>query len=137
MCTGGQTDSHHEPNTRCKKICVVPDIVHSVIYSMERVLLKKLTGFLLVKKFPEMYGNPKVLYRSHKCPPPASILRHLDPVYAPTPHFLKAHLNSAPVLYRLLIFHVPNTMSHFRCTKMSVQVPGCFATQYVLTVRRF
>jgi len=41
------------------------------------VLLEKLTGFQLVKKFPAFYG----------------ILIQIDPVHAPTSHFLKFHLN--------------------------------------------
>jgi len=32
----GRTDSHHETNIRFSEISVVPDIVHSVIYSMEQ-----------------------------------------------------------------------------------------------------
>ena len=58
-----------------------------------RVLLEKLTGFQLVKKFPAFYGTRKVHYRSHKCPPPVPTLSQLNPVNTPIPYFLKIHLN--------------------------------------------
>jgi len=58
-----------------------------------RVLLGNLTGLQLVKKFPCISRNPKFYYRTHKRPPPVSILRQPNPVHIPTSHLLEIHPN--------------------------------------------
>ena len=57
-----------------------------------RVLLEKLTGLQLVKKFPTFHGT-RVHYRTHKRPPPVSILGQPKPVHIPTSHLLEIQPN--------------------------------------------
>jgi len=49
--------------------------------------------FAASQEIPGVSRNPKVHYRTHKCPPPVPILSQLDPVHTPTSHFLKIRLN--------------------------------------------
>ena len=56
-----------------------------------RVLLKKLIGMHLVKKFPAFHVTRKVHYRTHKLPPTVSILGQPNPVHMPTSNLLEIH----------------------------------------------
>ena len=45
------------------------------------------------QEIPRISQNPKVHYRTHKRPPPVSILVLPNPVHIPTSHLLEMHPN--------------------------------------------
>ena len=49
--------------------------------------------FAASQEIPHISRNPKVHYRTHKCPPPVSILGQPNPVHIPTSHLLEIHPN--------------------------------------------
>ena len=49
--------------------------------------------FAASQKIPRLSRNPKVHYRTHKLPPPVSILGQPSPVHKPTSHLLEIHPN--------------------------------------------
>ena len=49
--------------------------------------------FAASQEIPCISQNLKVHYRTHKCPPPVSILGQPNPVHVPTSHLLEIHPN--------------------------------------------
>ena len=49
--------------------------------------------FAATQEIPRISRNPKVHYRTHKRPPPVSILGQPNPVHIPTFHLLEIHPN--------------------------------------------
>ena len=66
-----------------------------------RVLLEKLTGSQLVKKFPAFHGTRRFI-TALKRPPPVSILGQPNPVHIFISHLLQIHPNIIIILYRRL-----------------------------------
>ena len=86
----------------CHGQCFTPECFYLVAkahYSLTYLLTPwsspswETTRFSASRGITRMLWNPKVHYRSHKCPPPVPFLSQLDPVHTLTSHFLKIHLN--------------------------------------------
>ena len=62
-------------------------------YSMVQSPSSEVNLFRVSQEIPRISRNPKVHYRTHKRPPPVSILGQPNLVHIPTSHLLEIHPN--------------------------------------------
>jgi len=88
----------HTRNTGQKRcnICMPHNWVKNtnlLTYSMVQSPSWAANWFAASQEIPHISRNPNVHYRTHKRPPPVSILGQSNPVHIPTSHLLEIHPN--------------------------------------------
>jgi len=64
--------------------------------------------FAASQEIPRISRNPNVHYRTHKRPPPVSILDQPNPVHIPTSHLLEIHPNILNNRTKILTPNIPD-----------------------------
>ena len=76
-----------------RKTLIQCEINLLLTYSMVQSPSWEANWFAARQKIPRILWNPKVHYRTHKRPPPISILGQPNPVHISTSHLLEIHPN--------------------------------------------
>ena len=78
---------------KCDSFHVEIPHTYLLTYSMVQSPSSEANWFAASQEIPSISRNPKVHYRTHKRPPPVSILGQPNPVHIPTSHLLEIHPN--------------------------------------------
>ena len=79
--------------TKQKSKTSIESSLNLLTYSMVQSPSWEANWFATSQEIPHISRNPKVHYRTHKRPPPVSILGPPNPVHVPTSHLLEIHPN--------------------------------------------
>ena len=92
--TPGTTNlaTHHHVTKQFNPECNTV-LTYLLTYSMVQSPSWAANWFAASQEIPRISRNPKVHYRTHKRPPPVSILGQPNPVHIPTSHLLEIHPN--------------------------------------------
>ena len=74
-------------------------LTYLLTYSMVQSPSWEANWFAASQEIPRISLNPKVHYRTHKRPPPVSILGQPNPVHTPTSHLLEIRPKYYPPIY--------------------------------------
>ena len=91
--------------------------------------------FAASQGIPRISRNPKVHYRTHKRPPPVSILGQPNPVHIPTSHLLEIHPNIHPSTPRSPHWFFPSGFPIQSQSKVKHNFE-CFITRLFLFTKR-
>jgi hypothetical protein len=84
-------------------------------YSMVQSLSWAANWFAATQEIPRISQNQKVHYRTHKRPPPISILGQPNPVHIPTSHLLEIRPNKIIIYLFTAIGLSPGGSGYFTC----------------------